>query len=92
MVFAILIQGLEEIIPLMFRGEGFAPMISKFSSVHFWLIQMWLVILFLVLWLFKDLIRAIGRESANQILLGIPEKNAGLEKSDEGCRDLFGRS
>ncbi len=63
---ALLLQFLERMAPLLVKHESLAEahrhLMAETVWPHFWLIQMWLVVLFFVYCSMRELVRAVGRE------------------------------
>ncbi|MGH8064591.1 MAG: hypothetical protein ACRERE_05010 [Candidatus Entotheonellia bacterium] len=68
---AIMIQLLEEVIRSLLKHGGLAPAWDVVWQPHFWVIQIWLVMVLLVFCTFRELIRVLGSERAREIFLGI---------------------
>jgi hypothetical protein len=68
---AIVIQVLEEALPLLVRHESLAPAWHLLGTPNFWAIQIWLTILFLVFCTFRQLSDVLGPRRAREIFLGI---------------------
>ncbi|MBS1187738.1 MAG: uncharacterized protein H6R04_1756 [Burkholderiaceae bacterium] len=77
---ALLVQYLERIIPLLRKLGSFAAANQSFLAEtiwpHFWLIQIWLVVLLLVFSAQRELIRAIGRDKVMQMFFGARNNQA----------------
>lgn len=70
MLGAFVFQVLEDAIPLLLKGQSLAPALDQVGMPHFWAIQLWLVILFLIFCAFRELFHVIGLEKAREIFLG----------------------
>jgi hypothetical protein len=68
---AIVIQVAEEALPLLLRHESLAPAWHLLGTPHFWAVQIWLTILFLVFCSFRQLSDVLGPRRAREIFLGI---------------------
>jgi hypothetical protein len=68
---AIAFQILEKAIPLLLRHERLAPTWEQLATPHFWVIQIWLTILFLVFCTFRELFSVLGPARTKEIFLGI---------------------
>jgi len=68
---AVLLQYLERVVPKMIKHDTFMEANRQFVVetvwAHFWLIQIWLIVLFFVYCAMRELIRAIGREKVIQM-------------------------
>jgi hypothetical protein len=71
MLGAFVFQVLEEAVPLLLRHESLAPAWHLVKTPHFWAIQIWLVILFLVFCTFREVVSVLGPTRAKEIFLGI---------------------
>jgi hypothetical protein len=71
MVGAFVFQVLEDVVPLLFRHQSLTAAWDRLATPHFWFIQMWLIILFLVFCTFRELCQVLGSERAKEIFLGI---------------------
>jgi hypothetical protein len=71
---AFLLQWLERIVPLLFKHdsliEAHRHLMAETVWPHFWLIQMWLVVLFFVYCAMRELVRAVGREKVIRMFFG----------------------
>ncbi|MGZ3708206.1 MAG: hypothetical protein ACXWPM_05185 [Bdellovibrionota bacterium] len=71
---SILVRGLEETVVGVSRGEALQKIFEgfhhKMSLPQFWIIQLWIVILLLILCTVRELTRALGRERLHKLLLG----------------------
>ena len=69
-----LVQYLEHIIPLLLKYRGLSQAHQLFMSEtiwpHFWLIQMWLTVLFLVYCVVRELVRVIGQNTVIRMFFG----------------------
>ena len=68
---AFIIQSLEEVIRLLLKHSSLAPAWDALLGPHFWVIQIWLVMVLLVFCTFRELIHVLGAEKAKEIFLGI---------------------
>jgi hypothetical protein len=66
-----MIQVLEEVIRALLKHGDLAPVGDALWRPHFWVIQIWLVMVLLVFCTFRELIRVIGPGKAKEIFLGI---------------------
>jgi len=68
---AVLLQYMERVVPKMIKHDTFMEANRQFVVetvwAHFWLIQIWLIVLFFVYCAMRELIRAIGREKVIQM-------------------------
>lgn len=75
---ALLVRYLEHVAPLAWQLQDFAEANRRLAEEivwpHFWLIQMWLVVLFFVYCAMRELVRAIGREKVVQMFIGGPRR------------------
>lgn len=75
---ALFVRYLEHVIKLSIREgsfvEGNRLLMDEIIWPHFWLIQMWLVVLFFVYCALRELVRAIGREKVVHMFIG-PHSN-----------------
>jgi hypothetical protein len=62
---------IEEIIRSLLKHSGLAPVWDMLLRPHFWVIQIWLVMVLFVFCTFRELIRVLGAEKAREIFLGI---------------------
>lgn len=71
---AVLMQYLEHVVPLLLKHKELSEAHRLFMSetiwTHFWVIQMWLVVLFFVYSALRELIRVIGRDKVIQLFFG----------------------
>lgn len=69
-----LVQYLEHIVPLLLKHKGLSEAHQLFMTEtvwpHFWLIQMWLVVLFFAYCSLRELVRVIGREKVVRMFFG----------------------
>jgi hypothetical protein len=68
---AVMIQVLEEVIRALLKHGDLAPVGDALWRPHFWVIQIWLVMVLLVFCTFRELIRVLGAAKAKEIFLGI---------------------
>jgi hypothetical protein len=68
---AFMIQVLEEVIRALLKQGNLALVGEELSRPHFWVVQIWLVMVLLVFCAFRELIRVLGAEKAKEIFLGI---------------------
>jgi hypothetical protein len=68
---AVIIQVLEEVIRVLLKHGGLASAWDALLRPHFWVIQIWLVMVLLVFCTFRELIRVLGVERAKEIFLGV---------------------
>jgi hypothetical protein len=71
MLGAFVFQVLEDVVPLLLRHESLIPAWDRLGTPHFWVIQIWLSILFLVYCAFRELCHVLGPARAKEIFLGI---------------------
>jgi len=73
---ALLVRYLEHAAPLLWALRDFAETNRRLEEEivwpHFWLIQMWLVVLFFIYCAMRELVRVIGREKVVQMFIGGP--------------------
>lgn len=73
---ALLVQYLDRITPLLMTHEGLQEAtrhaMTEIVWPHFWLIQMWLVVLFFAYCALRELVCAIGREKVFKMFFGSP--------------------
>jgi len=71
---ALLVRYFEHVIPLVMQQKHFLEahrlLIDKIIWPHFWLVQMWLLVLFFVFCAMRELVRAIGREQVIRLFIG----------------------
>lgn len=71
---ALFVQYLERIVPLVMKHESFIEANRHFTAEtvwpHFWLIQIWLVVLFFVYCAMRELVRAIGKDKVVHMFFG----------------------
>jgi hypothetical protein len=68
---AVMIQVLEEVMRALLKQGDLAPVGDALGRPHFWVIQIWLVMVLLVFCTFRELIRVLGAAKAKEIFLGI---------------------
>jgi hypothetical protein len=66
-----LLQVLEEVLRALLKHGGLAPAWDELWRPHFWVIQIWLVMILLVFCTFRELIRVLGPGQAREIFLGM---------------------
>ncbi len=73
-LFAVLLQWLERIVPFLLKHGSFTEANRHFVTEtvwpHFWLIQMWLVVLFFVYCAMRELVRAVGQDKVMRMFFG----------------------
>ena len=71
---ALLVRYVEHIFPMIRQGDSLAQanrrLVEEVIWPHFWLVQMWLLVLFLVYCALRELVRAIGREKVVAMFIG----------------------
>ena len=71
---ALLVRYLEHLFSLYSKADGLLEahhmLVDAIIWPHFWLIQMWLLILFLVYTSLRELVRALGRENIMHMFFG----------------------
>jgi hypothetical protein len=67
---AVMMQVLEEVIRALLKQGDLALVGDALWRPHFWVIQIWLVMVLLVFCAFRELIRVLGAEKAKEIFLG----------------------
>jgi hypothetical protein len=69
-----LFRYIEHLIPLLREHENFTianqHLLEEVVWPHFWLIQMWLVVLFVAYCTMSELVRAIGKEELTRLFFG----------------------
>jgi hypothetical protein len=72
---ALLFRYIEHLIPLLHEHENFRVanqhLLAEIIWPHFWLIQMWLVVLFFLYCTIRELVRAVGREEIIRMFIGV---------------------
>jgi hypothetical protein len=68
---AVIIQVIEEVIRVLLKHGGLASVWDALLRPHFWVIQIWLVMVLLVFCTFRELIHVLRPEQAKEIFLGI---------------------
>lgn len=73
-VAALAVRYLEHVLPLL-REEGSLAaanrrILEEIIWPHFWLVQMWLLVLFFVYCAMRELVRAVGREKVIAMFVG----------------------
>ncbi len=75
LIATLLVRYLEHLTPLFLQyrnvAEAHRHLMDEVVWPHFWLIQMWLIVLFFVYCSLRELIRAIGRREFIAMFLGI---------------------
>jgi hypothetical protein len=66
---AVMIQVLEEVMRALLKQGDLAPVVDALGRPHFWVIQIWLVLVLLVFCTFRELIRVLGPAQAKAIFL-----------------------
>jgi hypothetical protein len=70
----VILQWLERIVPLLLKHESLADALRNEAAMtvwpHFWLVQMWLVVLFFVYCAMRELIRAVGPDKVIRMFFG----------------------
>lgn len=63
---ALLVRYLEHLFPLYSKADGLVQahhmLVDEIIWPHFWLIQMWLLVLFLIYTSLRELVRSLGRD------------------------------
>jgi hypothetical protein len=76
---ALLFRYIEHLIPFLREHDDFRlsnqHLLAEIIWPHFWLIQMWLVVLFLAYCTLRELVRAIGKQEVMRIFIGINQRN-----------------
>lgn len=71
---ALLVRYIEHIIPLVRQAGSLAEanrrLLEEIVWPHFWLVQMWLLVLFFVFCALRELVRAIGKEKVVVMFIG----------------------
>jgi hypothetical protein len=70
MLGALIFQVLEEVLPLLLKGQSLAPAWDHVWTPLFLVIQLWLVMLFFIFCTFRELFHIIGTEKVRGIFLG----------------------
>lgn len=70
MLGAFIFQVLEDAIPLLLKHQSLAPALDQIGMPHFWAIQIWLLMLFLVFCTFRELFHVLGPEKVREVFLG----------------------
>jgi hypothetical protein len=68
---AVMMQMLEEVIRALLMHGDLAPVGDALWRPHFWVIQIWLVMVLLVFCAFRELIRVLGAAKTKESFLGI---------------------
>ncbi len=66
----VLLQLLEDAIPLLFKQRPLGPLFDQLARPHFWVIQTWMGLVVLVFCTFQELRLAIGAERTREVFLG----------------------
>jgi hypothetical protein len=73
-LFALLVRYLMQVVPLLRKKESFMEANRNLATEvvwpHFWLLQMWLAVLFLIFCALRELIRVIGRDKFIHMFFG----------------------
>ncbi|MFG0319245.1 MAG: hypothetical protein ACF8XB_18385 [Planctomycetota bacterium JB042] len=76
MLAALLVRYVEHLIDFLRDGEGLAAanrrLIDEVVWPHFWAVQIWLLVLFLVYCAVREVGRALGRERVTAMFFGAP--------------------
>ena len=71
---AFLVRSIEHLLPLLSEHDGFGValrhLVDETSWPHFWAIQIWLFVLFLVFTALRELIRVMGRDEVMRVFFG----------------------
>jgi hypothetical protein len=67
----VIIQVIEEVIRVLLKHGGLASVWDALLRPHFWVIQIWLVMVLLVFCTIRELIRVLGVAQAKEIFLGV---------------------
>jgi hypothetical protein len=74
-----LFRYIEHLIPFLREHEDFRlsnqHLLAEIVWPHFWLVQMWLVVLFLAYCTMRELIRVIGKEEIMHMVFGCNQRN-----------------
>lgn len=70
MLGALIFQVLEEVLPLLLKGQSVTPAWDHVWTPLFLVIQLWLVMLFFIFCTFRELFHIIGTERVREIFLG----------------------
>jgi hypothetical protein len=68
---ALVVQIVEDSIAALYKHGSLASALDDLSRPHFWMVQMWLIVLFLVFCTFQELMHAIGPQRAKELFLGV---------------------
>jgi hypothetical protein len=68
---AVMMQVLEEVIRALLTHGDLAPVGDALWRPHFWVVQIWLVMVLLVFCAFRELIRVLGAAKTKEIFLGL---------------------
>jgi hypothetical protein len=78
LIATLLVRYLEHLVPLLSKFGNFAEahrhLVEEIVWPHFWLIQMWLIVLFFVYCSLRELIRAIGKREFTAMFLGLESR------------------
>jgi len=76
---ALLFRYIEHLIPFLREHDDFTRanqhLLAEIVWPHFWLVQMWLVVLFLAYCTMRELIRVIGKEEIMRMFFGSNQHN-----------------
>ena len=71
---ALIVRYLGQVVPLLMKHESLMEanrhLIDEVVWPHFWLLQMWLSVLFLIFCDLRELVRVIGRDKVIQMFFG----------------------
>lgn len=71
---ALIVRYLGQVVPLLMKHESLMEanrhLIDEVVWPHFWLLQMWLSVLFLIFCALRELVRVIGRDKVIQMFFG----------------------
>ena len=74
LVAALLVRYIEHLVPFIREYSDFAVahrhLLDKIVWPHFWLVQIWLLVIFLMYCTIKELVRVLGRERVRSMFLG----------------------
>lgn len=66
----LLVQVLEDAIPLLWHHSGLGPLREELNRPHFWVVQIWLAMVLLVYCTIRELVAALGPDRARELFLG----------------------
>ena len=76
---ALAVRYIEHLLPFIERYDSLLlahqHLLEKVIWAHFWVIQIWLLVYFLMFCTLRELIRALGRDKISALFLGTPEPN-----------------